>query len=487
MKMPDAEKLLNIGIALSADSDSDHLLRIILDTAMDLTECDGGTLYILKNKELEFHIMVTLSQNIDQGGNGDEIELPSVPLSKESVCAKSALEKSIINIPDVYNDPRFDFSGPRKYDKMTGYRTTSMLVVPMSDDKDEIIGVLQLINAKDEKGNIIPFPKECEQVIRSLASQAAIRLTNLNYSHETMKLLESFIQVTSMAIDARTPYNSNHTHNMARYGKNFLKWLRKTKNPLRMTDDGEKEFIMTIWLHDIGKLLIPIDIMNKATRLGHMEHTVFQRLRIIKILNQLNFEKGEITRKEFEKNILLTESAHGIIKKVNSIEFITDELLRKIDEIHKRTFKDENGHTVPWLTEDEYEALTIRKGTLTKNERRIMEEHVVMTAKILSQMTFGRGYKNVPGWASAHHEYLDGTGYPKHIKAEGIPYQVRLLTILDIFDALTARDRPYKKPMSPERAFEVLTNMADEGCLDKELIGLFKESEAWKVGNKNEN
>lgn len=484
MKMPDAEKLLNIGIALSADSDSDHLLRIILDTAMELTECDGGTLYILKGKKLEFHIMVTLSQNIDRGGNGEKIDLPSVPLLKENVCAKAAIEKAVINVPDVYNDPRFDFSGPRKYDKMTGYRTVSMLVVPMSDDKDEIIGVLQLMNAKDDNGNISAFPKECEQVICSLASQAAIRLTNLNYSHETMKLLESFIQVTSMAIDARTPYNSNHTQNMAIYGKKFIKWLRKTNNPLKMTEEGEKEFIMTIWLHDIGKLLIPVDIMNKGTRLGNMEETVFQRLRIIKILNKLSLAKGEITKEEYDKNNLLNESAHGIIKKVNSIDILTDGLLEKIKEIKKRTFKDENGKNVSWLTDDEYEALTIKKGTLTDDERKIMEEHVVMTAKILSQMTFGKGYKNVPCWASAHHEYLDGTGYPLHIKAEGIPYQVRLLTILDIFDALTARDRPYKKPMPTEKALKILSKMANEGCLDKELVDLFKKSEAWKAGNK---
>ena len=172
MNTLEIERLLNIGIALSANADSDSLMREIVDVAMDLTNCDGGTLYILDNDVLTFHIMVTLSLGIDQGGHGQVINLPPVALRPTNVCARAALDKCLINVADVYEDERFDFSGPRKYDAITGYRTQSMLVIPMLDDKGDVIGVLQLLNSKDENGETVAFPRECEQVIQSLASQA---------------------------------------------------------------------------------------------------------------------------------------------------------------------------------------------------------------------------------------------------------------------------------------------------------------------------
>lgn len=479
MNQLNIEKLLDIGIALSADKDADRLLRTILDAAMDLTSCDGGTLYILQGNALVFHMMVTKSMGIDKGGHGEEIALPPVPLRRENVCACAALDKVLINVSDVYHDSRFDFSGPRKYDAMTGYATASMLVVPMSDDHSNVIGVLQLINAKDDTGNITAFDSYSEHVILSLTSQAAIRLTTLNYSEAITGLLKSFVRVMSTAIDARSPYNANHTRNMARYAERFLNWLDETKNPWTMTNEEKQEFLMAVWLHDIGKLVIPLEVMDKDTRLGSRLSDVLHRFEIISLLDELAYAQGKLTKSAYQQRKDELKDASGLIQKANAPGLLTDELHAAIQTLARRTYLDRDGIEHPWLTAEEAEALSIRKGTLTLEESKIMESHITMTEKMLRQMAFINGYKKVPEWASSHHEMLDGSGYPKHSKAEEIPYEVRLLTILDIFDALTARDRPYKKAIPVQKALDILNGMAKEGKIDQNILALFQESRAW--------
>ena len=270
MKQISIDKLLEIGIALSKEKDDDRLLGLILHEAMEMTDCDGGTLYIYDGESLRFHIMITKSMNFYKGGKNNPVELPPVPMLRSHVCACSAMENKLINIADVYeHNEEYDFSGPKNYDKMTGYRTQSMLVVPMEDENGDVTGVLQLINAKDSEGNTVAFKKEYEKVISSLASQAAICLMNMHHSMEIMELLDSFVRVMSTAIDARTPYNANHTKNMVKYGKKFLQYLRDTENPWQMDEQQEKEFIMSVWLHDIGKLVIPLEVMDKESRLGN--------------------------------------------------------------------------------------------------------------------------------------------------------------------------------------------------------------------------
>ena len=480
MNTSELERLLDIGIALSANGDSDSLMREIVDVAMDLTDCDAGTLYILEEDALVFHIMVTLSLGIDQGGHGQRIGLPPVPLNIRNVCARAAMEKKLYNIPDVYTDQEFDFSGPMKYDQLTGYKTRSMLVIPMLDDRGESIGVLQLLNAKNEKGGIIPFPKDCEQVIQSLASQAAIRLTNLNYSREITTLLESMVQVLSTAIDARSPYNANHTRNMAKYGERFLVWLRENEREKAMEAQTEKEFLMAVWLHDIGKLVTPLEVMDKPTRLAGEEKELLHRLETIDLLGELRALKGEISTGELEELREEIRRAQETIKQVNAAGFLSDELLEKVKRLADKTYIDKNGVVRSWLTETELEALSVRKGTLTTWEREIMEAHVSMTEKMLRQMHFSKAYGHVTQWAASHHEYLNGSGYPRKLKGEEIPFQVRLLTILDVFDALTAKDRPYKKPMPEEKALGILRDMANCGQVDGDILELFAKSRAWE-------
>ena len=484
MNTLEIERLLNIGIALSANADSDSLMREIVDVAMDLTNCDGGTLYILDNDVLTFHIMVTLSLGIDQGGHGQVINLPPVALRPTNVCARAALDKCLINVADVYEDERFDFSGPRKYDAITGYRTQSMLVIPMLDDKGDVIGVLQLLNSKDENGETVAFPKECEQVIQSLASQAAIRLTTLNYSREITALLESVVQVLSTAIDARSPYNANHTRNMARYGRRFLTWLRENVPEKAMTPQVEREFLMAVWLHDVGKLGIALSVMDKSCRIEGFEEPIRHRFKLIELLSEIRFLRGEYTQEEFESiKAQLTEDL-ATIQSANTAGFLPDEILAKIQEISQKEYLDQEGNAQHWLTESETASLSVRKGTLTAQERAIMESHVVLTKKMLEQIHFSKEYSHVTRWASNHHELLNGSGYPKHLTAENLCFQERLLTILDVFDALTASDRPYKKAMPREKALGILKSMVEEGKIDGEILELFIQSHAWEEGNE---
>ena len=217
MAMPDVEKLLDIGIALSSEKNGDKLLETILDAAMDISDCDGGTLYVIEGDALHFKIMITKSLGIRRGADGEKIDLPPVVLSQSNVSGCAVLDKTPVNIADIYENGLFNFTGPKEFDARTGYRTVSMLTVPMEDDYGDVIGVLQLINAKDASGQSIPFAHLYERVIFSLASQAAICLTSRQRAKEVSELLDSFVRVMSTAIDARSPYNANHTRNMAKY------------------------------------------------------------------------------------------------------------------------------------------------------------------------------------------------------------------------------------------------------------------------------
>lgn len=324
------DKLLEIGIALSREKDDDKLLGTILHEAMNMTSCDGGTLYVYDGESLRFHIMITKSMHYYKGGKHDPVDLPPVPMGLTHVAACSAMQKKLINIADVYeHSDEYDFTGPKNYDAMTGYRTKSMLVVPMEDDNGDVIGVVQLINAQNEKGETIPFAKEYEKVISSLASQTAICLTNMKHAQETMDLLDSFVSVMSTAIDARTPYNANHTKNMVKYGEKFLQFMRETNNDWQMDEQQEKEFLMSVWLHDIGKLVIPLDVMDKESRLSSRLAEVEHRFEKIGILAELVFVKGEMTAEELEaRKTLLVESRETILS-ANRAAFLPDETLEK--------------------------------------------------------------------------------------------------------------------------------------------------------------
>lgn len=473
------QKVLNIGIAFSKEKNREKLLDQILTSAMDITQCDGGTLYINNGETLEFSIMITRSQGIHQGGGEGATTLPPVPLSEENVCACGVLYRRLINIPDVYESSRFDFSGPKKYDAMTGYHTQSMLVVPLEDDREHVIGVVQLINALDENGQIIPFAGEYEQILLAMGSQAAICLTNMNYAHQIRKMLDSYVKVMSTAIDARTPYNANHTKNMVIYATRFIDWLQNNYPGQYFDEQKKQEFIMSVWMHDIGKLITPLEIMDKQSRLAGNYHLVLERLEKIRLLARIAQLEGRMSGAQAEQTLLDIRQAEKLVRTVNEAGPLTDEQIEQVEQLAARTYIEEDGTVHSWLTGQEREQLMIRKGTLTGGERAVMQDHVEKTRMMLEQMALGDDYKDVLQWASQHHELLNGTGYPKGLAGDEICWEVRLLTILDVFEAMTAIDRPYKQPMPAEHALRIMHEMADQGQLDQGLLALFEQSRAW--------
>lgn len=479
MRNDTLEKILNIGIAFSKEKNRERLLDQILTAAMDITHCDGGTLYINNGEALEFKIMITRSQNIHKGGEAGEITLPPVPLSEKNVCACGVLFRRLINIPDVYESERFDFSGPKNYDAMTGYHTQSMMVVPLEDDKENVIGVVQLINALDEDSNVIPFQKEYEQILLAMGSQAAICLVNMNYAHQIRDMLDSYVRVMSTAIDARTPYNANHTKNMVTYAKRFIDWLQEHHEIWNFDENKIQEFLMSVWLHDVGKLITPLEIMDKQDRLAGNYGLIMDRFEKIRLLTRIEHLEGRISVKEQAQRLEEIKVAAELVGKVNKMGFLPDELEAEIKLLAERTYVEEDGSIQPWITPPEREQLLIKKGTLTQSERAIMQDHVEKTRIMLEQMALGDDYKDVLPWASQHHEFLNGSGYPKGLKGDEICYEVRLLTILDIFEAMTAHDRPYKKAMPAEHVFGILRKMAEEGQIDKDILNLFEQSKAW--------
>lgn len=481
MTQEEIKKILNVGVRLSSERDLNRLLEHILSSVMELAHCDAGTLYLLDGDVLRFRIMRNDTLNTYSGGDGVLPNLPPVPMTPENVCARAVLEGRTIHVADVTESPDYDFSGSARYDAMTGYRTCSMLAVPMRNRAGEQLGVLQLINAMDERGNVRPFPEEMALVLESVASQAAITIQNVRYIEEIQELFRSFVRVMSSAIDERSPYNGSHTRHMAAYGEKFLDYLNA------QAVDGEppfppqrrEELLMSVWLHDIGKLVIPLEVMDKPARLLPEQHSAFlHRIETIRLLGEIDALSGGGT----DPTALAqeTDRAEALVESVNTAGFVPDEKLDALKELSRRTYRDRDGQERPWLTADEFAMLSIRKGTLSDGERDTMQSHVVMTDKLLSQIRFSPELSHVRGWAASHHEFLNGSGYPKHLSGGEIPVEVRILTILDIFDALTADDRPYKPGMSVERALSILDTMANkEKKLDPELVRLFAESRCW--------
>lgn len=475
------QRFLSTCLALTAERDREALLSAILDSAMDCARCDAGTLYLLDEGGLRFCRMVTRSQNVRQGGHDAPISLPPVPLEPQYVCAWVALNNKAINVPDVHEDETFDFTGSLRYDAMTGYNTQSMLVVPMTDDRGSLIGVMQLINAlSEETGETIPFAPEVELLVSALASLSAISVTNMQYAAQITALLDSLVGALSTAIDERSHYNANHTRNMVRVGSNFLDWLEKTENPWKFDDTRRHAFLMSVWLHDVGKLVVPLEVMDKNSRLGPALGTIRQRFRLIALLDRVAQLEGKLDDDTFARRASEREDTLTFLERVNRAGFLPDEDFTRVEELAKQTYIDENGAEQPLLTPVERDCLLIRKGTLTDAERSVMQSHVVVTGRVLGQVVFPKDYAQVPKWAAAHHELLNGKGYPNHISGDEIPREVRLLTILDVFEALTAKDRPYKTPMSVDRALGILHSMVDEGAVDGGLLALFEQSKAWE-------
>lgn len=477
----DFAKIMNIGIELSTEKDRNKLLSGILEKGMEITGCDAATLYLYEDNQLKFKIMKTISLGISRGTHGEEItDIPPVPFKEGNVCAYTALQRKIVNIPDVYHSEEFDFSGPKRYDAMTGYRTQSMLVIPIENNEEELLGVLQMMNAQDKQGNVIPFEKEYEMVIRSLGALTAIALTNLRYLGEMKQQLHSFVEAMATAIDERTPYNGTHTRKVAEYALLLAdKINEKHQEGLceeSFDDDRKEKLELAALLHDIGKMIIPRSVMNRATRLDNDMKAVEDRFEILRGYYTIDYLEGKISKEDKDIAVSYLNEAMAFIHRIDAAGFLPDEDFDKVQEIATRYYETNTGEKIYYITEDERVCLSVRKGTLTADMRMQMESHVVMTSKILSKVYFNQNYASVPKWAGQHHEFLNGTGYPEHIGATELDMESRILTITDIYDALTCADRPYKKPMPKEKAIAILHSMAQEGKIEERLVQWLDEA-----------
>ncbi len=471
--------MISIALDLSAEKDFDRLMKKILSEAMDICNCDAGTVYLLEDDLLHFRTFFTKSKNISSE-NKDKSEMPPpVPMVRTHVCACAAIDHKKINLPDIYESDEYDFKGAQKYDSLNDYRTGSMLVIPMSDEKDHVIGVLQLINALDENGNTIPFNKDYEEIIQALSSLAAVSINNRRLAQEVSDLLHSFVQVMVGAIDTRTPYNASHTRSMVKYGTKFIEWLSASNNEWQFTDEERDAFLMSVWLHDIGKLLVPLSVLDKADRLSGIREPIMNRIEIGCLKEEIAALRDPSKEKECKEKEAALRKAWDTITDANSRGFLDDGILEEIKKCAALTCKNPDDEEIPLLTEKELTALTVRKGTLTEEEKAEVEKHVVYTGQMLKKMNFKGVYKDVPLMAGMHHEFIDGSGYPGGLSNKDIPDEIRLLTVLDIFDALTAEDRPYKPAIPAEKAFRILYSMCEEGKLDERIVKLFEESGAW--------
>jgi len=501
-----SKKLIDIGIALSAEKDIFNLLELIVDSARDFTNADGGTLYIVSDdeKSLNFEIVQTNSLNIRMGGKtGEKINWPPVPLfnedgspNKENVSTNVALTKKFVNIPDVYDVEGFNFEGTRKFDESTGYRSMSMLVIPMLNHENEIIGVLQLLNAKDETTDeTIPFTDENIDLTASLASQAAIAVTNVRLIQDLKDLFDSFIRTIATAIDEKSPYTAGHISRVANLTMEIARKINVTEwgkyGKFNFSDDELEELRLAAWMHDVGKITTPEHVVDKSTKL----EKIFDRVDLLKIRFEaikLQMEKEwyskkiEILTTEGKESTKLAEldtEYSGIISKFSDDsefclqcnvpgEFMEDDKIERLQEFAKQSYGF-NGESQPYISGDELLNLSIKRGTLNESDRKIIENHATMTLKMLNELPFSKKLRHVPEYAAAHHEKLNGTGYPLKLKGKEISVQARVMAIADIFEALTAKDRPYKKPMKLSQAIQILGYMVKDEHLDPDLVDVF--------------
>lgn len=493
-------RLVQIGSALSAERNLERLFEMIVDEARNFTNADGGTLYIMSDDEteLQFAIIQNSTLNVRMGGTGGKITWHPVKLKNPdgspnyaNVSAYAALSDEVVNIPDVYDAEGFNFGGTRQFDAGTGYRSKSMLVVPMRNHEDDIIGVLQLLNSRDTlTGEVVTFSHESQKITESLASQAAIALSNSRLILDLEELLESFIKAIATAIDEKSPYTGGHVRRVAELTMTIAKKINETKEGpyahICFNEDELRELRIAAWLHDVGKVTTPEYVVDKATKL----ETIFDRTEILKARfeimkkeHEIELLKQGIVNKETQGSENLPSSNDDYVKTLeedlrflvnanDGSEFVPKEMIEKVKNIARKQIV-MNGKKQPLLTDNEVYNLSIQRGTLNDEEREIINNHVVVTRKMLAQLPFPKKLRSVPDFAGAHHERLDGTGYPLGLKGDQLPLQARIIALTDVFEALTAKDRPYKKGKTLSEAMKIMSFMVKDNHIDSDLFNLF--------------
>jgi HD-GYP domain-containing protein (c-di-GMP phosphodiesterase class II) len=496
------EYLNRIGVALSAERNLNKLLETILTAAKTITHADGGTLYRLIDGKLKFEIMLNDSLKIAMGGtSGTEIPFYPIPLHQPDgsenlsmVAAYAALRDETVNIADAYEADGFDFSGTRNFDKKTGYRSSSFLTIPMKDHQSEIIGVLQLLNAQDRQGKVVPFTVEDQRLAESLASQAAIALTNRMLINQLEVLFESLIDLINTAIDEKSPYTGGHCQRVPALTMMLAEAAAETtEGPLAsftMTEKDRYELKIAGLLHDCGKITTPVHVVDKATKL----ETIFDRIQFVAQRFEILKQQAEIdmlracalaqqsvdtqaidyAKNRFREAVKQFDEDREFLKRMNiGGEKMSVEDQARVDKIAAYPMRDGDGNTIPFLSENERANLNIPYGTLMPEERKVINHHIEATIAMLEALPWPKHLANVPEYAGGHHERMDGKGYPKGLKRDQMSVQARIMGIADIFEALTAKDRPYKLGKTLSESLDILGKFKQNGHIDPDLFDVF--------------
>ena len=507
------DQLNEIGAALSLEKNLNALLEKILLAVKAITRADGGTLYLVEGdggeQVLRFEIVRTASLDIAMGGTtGNPIPFYPIHLFKNGdpntsmVAAFAALTGQTVNIADAYTEEGFDFSGTRAFDSKTGYRSQSFLTVPMKNHEAEIIGVLQLINCSDpDTGEIVPFSPSDQRLAESLASQAAIALTNRALINQLEHLFESFINMINEAIDEKSPYTGGHCQRVPQLTMMLAEAVNDTLDgPLSgfsMTEKDRYELRIAGLLHDCGKITTPVHVVDKATKL----ETIFDRINLVDTRFEVLKRDAEIDALNKKLELARAAGIDEITRRDRTYAIDEDlrDTVRQIEEDRKflrrcnigaesmskdeqdriaqiglgYKWRDPIGNTADFLTDDELKNLTISRGTLTQEEREIINHHIVSTIKMLEALPWPKHLRNVPEYAGGHHERMDGKGYPRGLTRDQMSVQARVMGIADIFEALTAKDRPYKKGKTLSESLHILGKFRLNGHIDPDLFDIF--------------
>jgi HD-GYP domain-containing protein (c-di-GMP phosphodiesterase class II) len=513
------EMMMKIGRALSQERDIKKLLAIILRHACEVTNADAGSIYIVEGNDediLNRGLRFEVSQN-------DSRELPEInrvlPVSSTSIVGNCVLSSDRINIPNLYaldppgtgNNP-WGFTHDRSFDDQNRYQTRSVLAVPMISARNEVIGVIQLINRRakgwiqldlpsDFEDGVVPFDEIAETYIFALASQAGIALENVLLYDEVRTLFEGFVKAAVTAIESRDPTTSGHSERVAKLTVNLAIAVNETDTghfrEVRFSRDDLVQIQYAGLLHDFGKVGVREHVLVKAKKLyDHERALILQRFQLIK--------RGyKIEGLESKVRYLMESSREAVAAQLAAIDANIaakvgelDEIIRfilasneptvleqgafeRVSEIAALAWRDDDGRQQPYLTVGEVGCLQIRRGSLTEEERVEINSHVVHSERFLRRIPWSRTLRDVPDIAGSHHEKLDGSGYPNQLRGEAIPVQARMMAISDIYDALTASDRPYKKAMPMDRALDILASDVKRGQLDEALFDVFVAARVW--------
>jgi HD-GYP domain-containing protein (c-di-GMP phosphodiesterase class II) len=510
------EELNRIGVALSAERDINTLLNLILQKSREITCADAGSLYLVEElSETERRLRFKLTQN-------DSVQFPftesTMPISEKSVVGHVALHGQVINLADAYQiPPGRPYQFNPKFDRDSGYRTRSMLTLPMKNTKGEVLGVLQLINCKRAWATrlvppevvdreTLPFPAHAARLAVSLASQAAVAYENSKLYEDIETLFEGFVKAAVTAIEQRDPTTSVHSFRVSTLTVGLAETVDRVDtgrySDLRFNREQMKEIRYAALLHDFGKVGVREEVLVKAKKLYPAQLGLVQQrfdyirkeleARTNRQKLELLLEKSRedsliqvgVLEEDYKRRLAEIDDYFQFVLQVNEPTVLPEGRFDQLIEIARQTYLDPRGIEHNFLNPDEVRFLSIPKGSLDPDERVQIESHVVHTFNFLTQIPWTKEIKEIPMIARAHHEKLNGSGYPYKLKSEEIPLQAKMMTISDIFDALSAADRPYKKAVPIERALQILEMSVRNAELDQELFNLFLEAKIYQLTMK---